>query len=68
MHTNDFQVMSVNGRPYKAHGLQDTMNLPVDGTAVIRIRFADYPGRTVFHCHILNHEDEGMMAVLQIVR
>ncbi|MGW5362907.1 multicopper oxidase family protein [Actinopolymorpha pittospori] len=68
MHTNDFQVMSVNGHPYKAHSLQDTVNLPVDGTAVIRIRFADYPGRTVFHCHILNHEDEGMMAVLQIVR
>ena len=68
VHTNDFQVMKVDGRPYAAHSLQDTVNLPTGGTVVIRIRFADYPGKTVFHCHILNHEDEGMMAVLQIVR
>lgn len=30
----------------------------------IRVRFADFTGRTVYHCHILDHEDEGMMAVL----
>ncbi|MGW1753053.1 multicopper oxidase domain-containing protein [Streptomyces mirabilis] len=33
---------------------------------VVRIRFLDHPGKTVLHCHILNHEDAGMMAVLQI--
>ncbi|MFF8866082.1 multicopper oxidase domain-containing protein [Streptomyces sp. NPDC015139] len=33
---------------------------------VIRTRFLDYPGRTVIHCHILNHEDLGMMSALQI--
>ncbi|MFJ3249372.1 multicopper oxidase domain-containing protein, partial [Streptomyces sp. NPDC086782] len=27
----------------------------------------DFTGRTVYHCHILNHEDMGMMAVLDIV-
>ena len=30
--------------------------------------FTDYTGRTVLHCHILNHEDAGMMAVLEIVK
>ncbi|WP_242422354.1 multicopper oxidase domain-containing protein [Frankia torreyi] len=35
---------------------------------VVRIHFTDFTGKTVLHCHILNHEDMGMMAVLQIVR
>ena len=67
-HTNDFQLMSINGRPHHAHGWQDIASVPAKGTMVIRIRFATYTGKTVFHCHILNHEDGGMMAVLQIVR
>ncbi|MGY5014862.1 multicopper oxidase domain-containing protein [Streptomyces sp. 900105755] len=33
---------------------------------VIWMRFKDYTGKTVLHCHILNHEDRGMMAVLDI--
>ncbi|MEU3298920.1 multicopper oxidase family protein [Streptomyces sp. NPDC006678] len=66
VHTNDFQVMSINGRPRTNYGLQDTVDVPPRGTMVIRSRFLDYPGRTVLHCHILNHEDLGMMSVLQI--
>ncbi|MFJ2568333.1 MULTISPECIES: multicopper oxidase domain-containing protein [unclassified Streptomyces] len=31
------------------------------------MHFRDFTGRTVYHCHILNHEDMGMMAVLNIV-
>ena len=27
---------------------------------------ADYPGKFVFHCHILFHEDHGMMAVVEV--
>ncbi|MFJ1656899.1 multicopper oxidase domain-containing protein [Streptomyces sp. NPDC088337] len=30
------------------------------------MHFRDFTGRTVYHCHILNHEDMGMMAVLNI--
>ncbi|MFD4409171.1 multicopper oxidase domain-containing protein [Streptomyces sp. NPDC058476] len=42
--------------------------MPARGRFVIRIRFSDYTGKTVLHCHILNHEDEGMMAALEIVK
>ncbi|MFJ9821367.1 multicopper oxidase family protein [Streptomyces sp. NPDC101151] len=66
VHTNDFQVMSINGKPQVNYGFQDTVDVPVRGNMVVRTRFLDYSGRTVLHCHILNHEDEGMMAVLQI--
>jgi FtsP/CotA-like multicopper oxidase with cupredoxin domain len=32
----------------------------------IRVTFRDFPGRTVDHCHNLDHEDLGLMGVLQI--
>jgi suppressor of ftsI len=68
IHTNYFQVMSVGGRPYHAKGRQDTVILPTNTTVVVRIEFEDFVGKTVFHCHILNHEDRGMMAVIKISR
>jgi FtsP/CotA-like multicopper oxidase with cupredoxin domain len=51
----------VNGRRYRARSLQDTVTIPVGGTVRIRLRFADFVGAFVFHCHILAHEDAGMM-------
>jgi suppressor of ftsI len=67
LHTDDFQLMSINGRPHHGHGWQDTVSIPPKGRIVIRIHFTNYTGRTVLHCHILNHEDAGMMAILEIV-
>ncbi|MFE2743220.1 multicopper oxidase family protein [Streptomyces scopuliridis] len=68
VHTNHFQLMSINGRPHDAHSLQDVVTVPARGNVVIRNHFLDYTGKTVLHCHILNHEDAGMMAVLEIVK
>ena len=67
IHVNDFQVVSVNGEAYDAVSLQDTVILPPGGEVVIRMRFTDFLGKYVYHCHILNHEDNGMMAVLEVV-
>lgn len=66
VHVDHFQLMSVDGRPVDSDGLQDTVNVPAGGRITVRIRFAYFTGRTVLHCHILNHEDAGMMAVLRI--
>jgi suppressor of ftsI len=68
IHVNDFQVMSVNGRPYDAKGLQDVVIVPRGGEVVVRHSFDDFPGHFVFHCHILGHEDAGMMKTVQVVR
>ena len=68
MHTNAFQVMSIDGRPYHARSLQDTVSLPVGGRVVIRVRFATFTGRSMFHCHILNHEDHGMMGMIDVTK
>ncbi|WP_437312219.1 multicopper oxidase domain-containing protein [Sorangium sp. So ce388] len=67
MHINDFRVISVNGQPYEAHGKQDTVILPPGEDVVVRIPFDEFTGKFVFHCHILNHEDNGMMAVVDVV-
>lgn len=68
IHVNDFQVMKVNGRPYKAPGLQDVVIIPKHGSVVIRNPFQDYTGYFVFHCHILGHEDGGMMRTVEVVK
>jgi suppressor of ftsI len=68
IHQDDFQIMSINGRPYNANGQQDTIALPYNGgQVVIRDLFHDFTGRFVYHCHILNHEDLGMMLVVDVV-
>jgi FtsP/CotA-like multicopper oxidase with cupredoxin domain len=67
IHVNDFQVISVNGKPYEAHGLQDTVVIPGHGEVVIRIPFEDFVGKSVYHCHIMFHGDGGMMGVFEVV-
>jgi len=68
IHVNDFQVMSVNGKPYDANGLQDIVTIPKSGgEVVIRNQYLDFTGEYVFHCHILAHEDAGMMQTVDVV-
>ncbi|MEU1617310.1 multicopper oxidase family protein [Streptomyces sp. NPDC005722] len=68
VHTNQFQLMSTDGKATDPdHRWFDTVNVPARGNVVIRVPFTDFTGRTVLHCHILNHEDMGMMAILDIV-
>lgn len=59
-------MTSVNGRPYKARSLADTFPLPVGGKIVIRMHFTDFTGTYVYHCHILAHEDRGMMGTVKV--
>jgi suppressor of ftsI len=68
LHTYPMEVVSVNGRSRPFTGYQDEVILPVHGRVVVRVRFADITGLTVFHCHILAHEDHGMMANLLVTR
>ncbi len=73
IHINEFQVMSVNDQPYDVTGMQDVVSIPPrinqgpPGKVVIRTQFKDFPGWFVFHCHILGHEDDGMMQSIQVL-
>ncbi|MGC9537587.1 multicopper oxidase family protein [Streptomyces sp. UG1] len=72
LHVAPFQVLSVNGRAQPPADYMDTVSVPhaVDGKAgkvVIRIRFTDFTGIWMFHCHITGHEDNGMMGYVNVV-
>lgn len=46
----------------------DKGEVTIPGYFRMRSRFVDYPGRYVMHCHILIHEDRGMMYSVEVVR
>jgi FtsP/CotA-like multicopper oxidase with cupredoxin domain len=50
----------------EAKAWKDTVNVPMGESVRVRIPFQDFPGRMSYHCHILDHEDLGMMAVVEI--
>ena len=66
LHTNRFQVLERNGQPVSLLAWKDTVSLKGYETVTLRVRFEDFVGRTVYHCHILDHEDQGMMGILEI--
>lgn len=45
------------------NGFKDTINVPPMGSVTMLVPVLDYTGDTVFHCHILGHEDIGMMGI-----
>jgi hypothetical protein len=48
---------------------RDTVSIsPLGGSITFRTLFADFPGRSVFHCHIVPHSDLGMMGVFEVRR
>lgn len=67
IHTNDYQVVAVNGVPRPVRYSEDTTGVPPFGEITIRTRFLDFPGRWVYHCHILLHEDQGMMGTVRAI-
>lgn len=45
---------------------QDTVKLPPQSTVTLRTRPTDFTGEFVFHCHMLFHEDNGMMGTVEV--
>jgi FtsP/CotA-like multicopper oxidase with cupredoxin domain len=67
IHVNDIQTIAINGRPVDNYGYEDTVLVPPNGgTMTMRTRFEDFTGRYVWHCHILRHEERGMMQVVEV--
>jgi FtsP/CotA-like multicopper oxidase with cupredoxin domain len=67
IHINPFQVVAVNGNAVTELHYRDTAKLPPFGSLTIRHQFLDFTGVFVWHCHILFHEDQGMMQLLKVV-
>jgi len=72
VHDVQFQVLSVGGEapPAELSGWKDTVLLAPNKTIRIIARFADYADPDVpymYHCHVLKHEDAGMMGQFVVV-
>jgi FtsP/CotA-like multicopper oxidase with cupredoxin domain/peroxiredoxin len=79
IHVNPFEVTSIlapvpdeNGNTMLVEQLKngpvwrDTVKIPGDGKVTMRTRYTDFIGTFVQHCHILDHEDQGMMQLIDI--
>jgi FtsP/CotA-like multicopper oxidase with cupredoxin domain len=51
IHVNSFRVIAVNGKLLEPGTIKDTIWIPAESTVVIRIRFKEFVGKSVFHCH-----------------
>jgi FtsP/CotA-like multicopper oxidase with cupredoxin domain len=67
IHTNPFQVMAVNDEPVSETLWRDTVIVPRQGSLTFRSRFLDFTGKTVLHCHMMNHEELGMMQLIEFI-
>lgn len=83
VHVNDFEVVDTFDPTVGLHtGVQrwgaDNINVPAPtmgagegvvqaGTLSMRTRFDEYTGLYVMHCHRLNHEDNGLMALINVI-
>ena len=64
IHQVHFLAFLENGRALPEEEWLDTINVPAGGSVDVIMDFTDpvIRGMSVFHCHLLNHEDKGMMA------
>ncbi len=65
LHGMFFQVLAIDGVAPAHLGWKDTVIVP----RFKRVRYAvryDRPGHWMFHCHILEHQEAGMMGVLDV--
>lgn len=72
IHGVSFEILDVDGEspPVHQRGPKDTVQLLKNKTVTLRITFPDYTDETypyMYHCHILRHEDQGMMGQFLVV-
>ncbi|CAN5796299.1 multicopper oxidase family protein [soil metagenome] len=66
LHGFQFQVLDRNGAPEPVIAWDDTVNLPKKTSVRLAVKLADFPGMRMYHCHIAEHEDLGMMGTLVV--
>lgn len=68
VHGAQFRIIERNGKvpPLNEQGWKDTVNLKAGDNVKILITYTT-DGVTVYHCHILEHEEDGMMGQFEIL-
>ncbi|MBT1003903.1 multicopper oxidase family protein [Paenarthrobacter sp. DKR-5] len=65
LHVWPMQIIETASGPVSGPEWQDVVNVPARSSVRVRIAFDDFTGKTVYHCHILDHEDSGMMGLIE---
>jgi hypothetical protein len=70
LHEEQWQTIRRDGGPPHPWelGVQDTWQLDPGESIVVKGHFTDYPGLFMIHCHMLDHEDHGLMAQFDVKR
>jgi spore coat protein A, manganese oxidase len=70
LHEEEWRTIKRNGHrpPAWERGTEDTWRLDPGDSVVVAARFTDYTGRFMLHCHMLDHEDHGLMATFKVYR
>jgi len=68
LHGYFFQVLTVNGAAPSVVEWKDTVNIPIESKVRLGVRFDERPGMWMFHCHILDHAEAGMMGMVDVMQ
>jgi FtsP/CotA-like multicopper oxidase with cupredoxin domain len=60
------QVLDDKGNPVQPVEWKDTVNVPLEQTVRIIVKYDDRPGSWMFHSHILDHADGGLMGMVDL--
>ena len=66
LHGFFFMVVDDQGNPKRPLAWKDTVNVPMETTVRFLVTFDERPGNWMFHCHILDHADGGLMGTVQV--
>jgi len=66
LHGFFFQVLDQNDQPVHPIAWRDTVDVPFNETVRFAVRYDDRPGAWMFHCHILDHADGGVMGMVDL--
>ena len=68
LHGFFFQELGPEGAPLPRPEWRDTVDIPERGERKFAVRYDNRPGMWMFHCHILDHADRGMMGMVHVRR
>jgi FtsP/CotA-like multicopper oxidase with cupredoxin domain len=60
------QVLDDHGNPVQPMEWKDTVNVPLEQTVKIVVKYDDRRGSWMYHCHILDHADGGLMGMVDL--
>jgi FtsP/CotA-like multicopper oxidase with cupredoxin domain len=66
LHGYFFMALDEKDQPIRPLAWKDTINIPMKTTARFLIMFDERPGEWMFHCHILDHAEGGLMGTVQV--